>query len=396
MKKGASQPIYLDYNATTPTDPKVQKIMEPYFCEKFGNASSSSHSYGWEASAAVSQARKHVASSISARPEDIYFTSGATESNNMALKGVCYKVLCPSTGSKQKPHVITTSVEHKCVHEVLSYLENWGVEVTYLPVDEHGICSVESIKNAIKSNTKLISIIFANNEIGTINPIHEIGALSKKHNILFHTDAAQACGKIDIDVDSMGIDLLSISAHKIYGPKGVGALYVRGKNPEVNLTPLQHGGSQEAGLRPGTLNVPGIVGLGAALEIAMTQKQEDRAHIKKLRETLLNAILPLSPSIKLNGHPTSRLCNNISLTFSDIQPGQFACDLSGIAFSSNSACSSDSTAPSYVLKAIGLSDQLARSTIRLGLGRFTTEDEINTVIQKLKGLLKKADISASY
>ena len=383
MKK---RPIYLDSNATTPMDPRVVQAMEPYWTEKFGNASSSNHSYGWEASAAVDLARQQVAQSLGCKAREVYFTSGATESNNMALLGVAYHFICPRNNQKTIPHIITTSVEHKCVLEVCSYLEGWNVEVTYLPVDSYGQCQVKTIESAIKENTQLISVIFANNEVGTINPIKEIGALAKSKRILFHTDAAQAVGKMNIDVNELNIDLLSLSGHKIYGPKGVGALYVRSQNPEVNLVPIQYGGSQEQGLRPGTINVPGVVGLGKALEIAIEDLTHETQRITQLRNQLMEQTKALLPNVQLNGHPTQRLCNNLSLTFSGFSPDALVSQLSGVAFSSSSACSSEQTSPSYVLKAIGLSDKMARATLRFGLSRFTTEEQIIEVLHKLKGL----------
>lgn len=379
-----NQPIYLDYNATTPVDPKVSEVMQPFWTKEFGNPSSSNHQYGWISSANVDMARKTIADAIGAKPKEIYFTSGATESNNMTLMGIAYHYLCPKKDLKQRPHFITTNIEHKAVKDVCGYLENWDVQITYLPVNELGQVTAQQVEDAIQPNTKLISIMLANNEIGSINPIQQIGQVAKKHNVLFHTDAAQAIGKVSIDVNNMNLDYLSLSGHKIYAPKGIGALYVRDGKARESLTPLQYGGSQEKGLRPGTLNVPCIMGLARAIELMANP--EEKTHIQTLRDKLIVEIQKLFPDAKLNGHPTERLYNNISLSIPDICPSELSCALDGVAYSSSSACSSNQAAPSYVLKAIGLSDELCASTLRLGLGRFNTEDEISQVIGKFKAL----------
>lgn len=384
------QPIYLDYNATTPLDPKVFAVMKPFFEDQFGNASSNSHSYGWQANMAVEKARKQVAELIGADKKEIFFTSGATESNNLAIQGLVRGL------RGKKIHIITAQTEHKAVLEVcefMSELEN--VEVTYLPVNQYGQVSAEQVEQAIQDNTRLISLMMANNEIGTFHPIAEIGQVAKKHKIVFHTDAAQAAGKCEIDVNKLNIDLLSISGHKMYGPKGVGALYVR-QCPNLTLERLQCGGSQERELRPGTLNVPGIVGLGQACSLASELMESEHQRLTDLRQHLIDSILKQVPEAQLNGHPEQRLAGNASLSFKGLSSDLFALGLSGLALSSGSACTSASGSPSHVLKAIGLSDDLAQATIRLGMGRFTTREEVDTAIAKILRMTQKSqEISVS-
>jgi len=381
--------VYLDNNATTPLDPRVYEGMESYNKEFFGNPASS-HEYGYKAAAAILKARKRIADLINAKPLNILFTSGATESNNMVVLGMAMKHLSAfnkkiSTGNEI--HIITSAVEHKCILETCARAEEWGAQLIYLPVNKQGIISLDELKESVNANTKLISLIFANNEIGSINPIKEIGQFCRENGIIFHTDAAQAIGKVDIDVEEMNIDLLSISGHKIYGPKGVGALYVR---DGVKFPALTLGGGQEKGLRSGTHNVPGIVGLGLACEIALNEMPSEKKEIAKMSSWLLNEILSTFPNAKLNGHPEQRLCGNLNISFSGFEPSFIKKELSGISFSSSSACSSTVTKPSHVLKAIGLSDEDAFASVRFGLGRFTKWDEIKFVVEKLKTMAKKS------
>lgn len=377
------KPIYLDYNATTPMDPRVFKAMEPYFVEHFGNASSRSHAYGWKAEQAVEEARKAVAQLLQAKPSEVFWTSGATESNNLAILGVLRHHLCHG----QTPHLITSAIEHKAVLEVCQLAEELGAELTVLPVDQNGLISLETLKASIKPNTALISIMMGNNEIGTIQPVQSIGELAHAHNILYHCDAAQSFGKSPIDVNTMHIDLLSISGHKIYGPKGVGALYVR---KGIELKNWICGGDQEKGLRPGTLNVPGIVGLGECARLCAKEMIEESKKLTQMRDDFIQKILSLAGSeVRLNGHPTQRLCNNVSFSFLHLNSDMFALGLSGLALSSGSACTSGSAKPSHVLKALGLEDSVARATLRVGIGRFTTPEDLDEARQKILGLIKK-------
>ena len=377
-------PIYLDNHATTPMDPEVFEAMKPYFMEHFGNAASRNHSFGWAAEKGVELARKQVAALIGATDKEIIFTSGATESDNLALLGVAEMY-----ATKGK-HIITTTIEHKAILDSAKALEARGFEITYLPVDSFGRVRIEQVAAAIRSDTILISVMFANNEIGTINPIADIGKLAKEKGILFHTDAVQAVGVLPVDVEKMGIDLLSYTAHKIYGPKGVGALYVRRKNPRVKLAALIHGGGHERGMRSGTLNVPGIVGFGKACEIALARREQDYRYESKLRDKLKDALFKGLEDITLNGHPTERLPNNLNISFSYVEGEAFMMGTKNIALSSGSACTSASLEPSYVLKAIGVGADLAHTSIRFGIGRFTTEEEIDytakTVIETVKRL----------
>lgn len=384
--------IYLDNNATTPLDPRVYEGMESYNKEFFGNPASG-HVYGYKTAAAILKSRKRIADLIGTRALNILFTSGATESNNMVVLGMAMKYLPifnKSLESSDGIHIITSNVEHKCVLETCRRAAEWGAELTVLAANEFGMIELEDLEKAIRPNTRLVSLIFANNEIGSVNPIHEIGALCRSRGIIFHTDAAQAAGKLEIDVDSMNIDLLSISGHKIYGPKGVGALYLR---DGVDFPALTLGGGQEKGLRSGTHNVPGIVGLGLACEIAALDKNEDHKRIFEMSSWLSREILKNVPGTRLNGHPERRLYGNISISFNGFTPGVLKKELSEISFSTSSACSSSASKPSYVLKALGLSDEDALATVRFGLGRFTTWEEVKTTAEKVLAMSHKYSYS---
>ena len=366
-------PIYLDYAATTPTDPRVVDAMLPYFTTIFGNAASRTHVFGWQAEEAVEAARREVAAVINADPKEITWTSGATEGNNLAIKGAV-EFLAESG----KKHVITVTTEHKAVLDTCKYLERHGVEVTYLPVDHEGLISVEQVAAAIRPDTALCSVMFANNETGVIQPIADIGALCRKHGVLFHTDAVQAFGKVPVDVDAHNIDILSMSAHKIYGPKGIGALYVRRRRPRVRLAPQIHGGGHERGNRSGTLNVTGIVGFGFAAKLARENMPEESGRILALREALQARLMRI-PHASINGSVAHRLPGILNISFAYVEGESLLMGLKGIAVSSGSACTSASLEPSYVLKAMGRSDELAHSSLRITVGRFTTADEIDYI-----------------
>jgi cysteine desulfurase len=370
-------PIYLDNHATTPMDPRVLQEMLPYFSDVFGNAASRSHEYGWRAEEAVEKARERVAALIGASAKEIIFTSGATESDNLALLGVAemYK--------DKGNHIITTSVEHKAILDSCKYLEKHGADITYLPVDQYGMVSVDDVRKAITEKTILISIMHANNEIGTVQPIREIGKIAKEKGVLFHSDAAQGAGKVPLDVEADGLDLVSMSAHKMYGPKGIGALYVRRKNPRVRLAEQIHGGGHERGMRSGTLNVPSIVGFGKAAELSRELLSEESAQLTALRNRMLKEITAAVPQVFLNGHPTQRLPGNLNLSFAFIEGESMIMGMKELAVSSGSACTSASLEPSYVLKAIGVGEDLAHTSIRFGLGRFTTEAEVKYAIEKV-------------
>jgi len=371
-------PIYMDNHATTPMDRRVLDAMLPYFIEKFGNAASRNHSFGWAAEEAVDKARNQIAALIHAKSKEIIFTSGATESDNLAIKGVVefYK--------DKGNHVITCVTEHKAVLDSCKTLERAGkATVTYLPVDKYGMVDPDEVRRAITDKTVLISIMFANNEIGTIHPIAEIGKIAKERGVLFHCDATQGVGKIPVDVEQAGIDLLSASAHKIYGPKGVGVLYVRAKGPRVRLTPIIDGGGHERGLRSGTLNVTGIVGFGAACEIAGQEMDEETRRMLSLRAKLQAGIFERLDDVYLNGHPTQRLPGNLNLSFAYIEGESLLMGIKDIAVSSGSACTSATLEPSYVIRALGTDEELAHSSIRFGLGRFNTEEEVDFVAQRV-------------
>ncbi len=375
-------PVYMDYNATTPVDTRVLEEMLPYFCQMFGNASSANHKYGWEAEEAVSLARKRVADLINAIPREIVFTAGSTEANNIAIKGV------GEVYSEKGNHIITCTTEHKAILETCQCLEEKGFEVTYLNVDGDGLIDLEDLKKAITEKTILVSIMAANNEIGTLQPLEEIGKICKDREVLFHTDATQAVGKTPIDVEKMKIDLMSISAHKFYGPKGVGALYIRSKNPRVKVTKQMHGGSQEKGLRSGTLNVPGIVGFGKACEISKEVMSEEMEKHIKFRDKIIDALMGLG-EVVLNGHRTKRITNNINVSFPHMDIDALIGALKDVAVSTGSACTSASMSPSHVLSAIGRSNELGRSSLRISFGRFTTEEEVDYVIEKLISTVEK-------
>ncbi|MDW8393156.1 MAG: IscS subfamily cysteine desulfurase [Chitinophagales bacterium] len=376
-------PIYLDNSATTPVDPRVLEAMLPYFKEKFGNASSRSHSFGWIAEEAVDYAREQVARLIQADPKEIIFTSGATESNNLALKGVFE--MYQSKGN----HIITVVTEHKCVLEAARHLERQGAEITYLPVNSKGEIDLSQLEDAIRPTTVLISVMYANNEIGVIHPIREISAIAERHGVLLHTDATQAAGKVPIDVKKEGIHLLSMSAHKMYGPKGVGCLYVRRRNPRVKVTAQMDGGGHERGMRSGTLNVPGIVGFGAACEICGREMKQEAERLSYLRNKLENALLQIE-EVALNGSTENRLPHLTNLSFKWVEgEGLMMAFNKDIAVSSGSACTSASLEPSYVLKALGLGDELAHSSIRFSLGRFNTEEEIDYTIERVTDAVQR-------
>lgn len=384
-------PIYLDYHATTPVDPEVLQAMMPFFTEVFGNAASRNHEYGWTAEAAVEKAREQIAHFIGASEKEIIFTSGATESNNLAIQGVAEMY------REKGNHIITSCIEHKAVLDTCHALEKKGYEITFLPVDQYGQVSPESVRNAITPRTILVSIMAANNEIGTVNPLREIGAICKEKGVIFHTDAVQVVGKIPVNVEEMGIDLLSMTSHKIYGPKGVAALYVRRKNPRVRLSPLVHGGGHERGMRSGTLNVPGIVGFGKAIEVASRVMSEESVRIKRLRDYLWTRIQSELDEVYLNGHPTERLPGNLNVSFAFVEGESLMMGMKELAVSSGSACTSASLEPSYVLKHIGVGEDLAHTSIRFGLGRFTTQEEIEYAAQKVISTVKKLrDLSPLY
>ncbi|OWY70777.1 IscS subfamily cysteine desulfurase [cyanobacterium TDX16] len=370
-------PIYMDYNATTPVDPRVLDAMLPYFQDKFGNSASRNHEFGWVAEEAVEKARDQVGSAIGASGKEIIWTSGATESNNIAIKGVA------GMYRDKGNHIISQVIEHKAVIDPCKYLEQNGYDVTFLPVDKHGMVHPEQVREAMTDKTILVSIMHGNNEIGTINPIKGIGAVCKERDVIFHVDACQTFAKQPIDVEEMGIDLLSASGHKIYGPKGMGALYVRRKRPRVRCEPIVHGGGHERGMRSGTLNVPGIVGMGRAAELCVEMRVEELPRITSLRNRLKDGLFARLPEIFLNGHPTDRIPNNLNISFLYVEGESLMMGFSDIAVSSGSACTSASLEPSYVLKALGLGDDLAHSSIRFSIGRFTTEQEIDYTIERV-------------
>ena len=369
-------PVYLDYQASTPVDGRVLDAMLPYLSEKFGNPHSRSHAFGWEAEEAVEVAREQIAAIIGADPKEVIFTSGATESNNLAIKGVArfYKA--------RKDHVITCVTEHKCVLESCRTLEREGFTLTYLPVQGNGLIDLGELSRAFTERTALVSIMAVNNEIGVIQPVAEIGALCRQHGAFFHTDAAQAIGRIDLDVNEMGIDLMSLTAHKVYGPKGIGALYVR-RRPRVRLTPLFDGGGQERGFRSGTLPAPLCVGFGEACRLARLEMADEAKRIGALRDRLYDGITARLAGVALNGDGVTRIPGNLNLSFGHVDAEALMASLKAVAVSSGSACTSASLEPSFVLKALGVEDRLAHASIRFSLGRFTTEAEIDFVIEEV-------------
>jgi cysteine desulfurase len=376
-------PIYMDNHATTPVDPRVFEAMRPYFTSTFGNAASRNHSFGWEAEEAVEKARKQVASIIGATAKEIVFTSGATESNNLAIKGVFEMY------AEKGNHIITAATEHKAVLDTCKRLEKEGARVTYLPVQQNGLIDLDQLREAITNKTILITIMYANNEIGVLQPIAEIGKIAKEGGVLFHSDATQAMGKVPVDVIKEGIDIASVSAHKMYGPKGVGALYVRRRNPRVQLTAQIDGGGHERGMRSGTLNVPGIVGLGAACEIAQKEMPEESKRLSYLRDKLKDRLLAGLDEVYINGTTEHRLPNNLNISFAYVEGESLLMGINDVAVSSGSACTSATLEPSYVLKALGAGDDLAHSSIRFGLGRFNTEEEVDYVTEKVIDVVKK-------
>ncbi|MEM9003131.1 MAG: cysteine desulfurase family protein [Cyanobacteria bacterium P01_F01_bin.86] len=373
-----NRPIYLDCHATTPVDPRVVDAMVPFWTQHFGNPASTTHQYGWEAAAAVKQARTLIAKGLNATPEEIIFTSGATEANNLAIKGVAEAYF------NQGRHIVTVQTEHNAVLDPCAYLEKLGFEVTYLPVKPDGLIDLDTLERSLRSDTILVSVMAANNEIGVLQPLEDIGRRCRERGILFHTDAAQAIGKISLDVQVQCIDLLSITAHKVYGPKGIGALYVRRRHPRVRVAPQFHGGGHERGMRSGTLYTPQIVGLSKALELAWAEQETEQPRLKELRDRLWHALLDL-PGIHLNGHPTQRLTHNLNISVEGIDSQALLLGLRGtVAISSGAACSSTHTAPSHVLKALGHTDALAYTSLRFGIGRFNTVSEINQVAQSCR------------
>ena len=376
--------IYLDHNATTPVDPQVLEAMQPFFTQYFGNPSSLNHSLGWQAEAAIEKAREQLATAINAEPVEIIFTSGATEANNLAIKGVAESYMANGR------HIITASTEHSAVLEPCRYLEKLGFNLTYLPVQADGLINLVDLEQAFRPETILVSIMAANNETGVLQPIEKVGQLCHERGVIFHSDAAQALGKVSIDVQAMNIDLLSVTAHKLYGPKGIGALYVRRKRPRVQLAPQMHGGGQERGLRSGTLYTPQIVGFGAAVEAAIARYPAESKRQADLRDRLWQTLSSL-PGIHLNGHPTQRLANNLSVSLKGVKGADLLSKLRHqVALSSGSACSANKTTPSHVIKALGRSDELARATLRFGLGKDTTAEEIaqvgETVVSAVRSL----------
>ncbi len=376
-------PIYMDYHATTPVDPRVLEAMLPYFSETFGNAASRNHPFGWTAEEAVERARKQVADLIGANAKEVIFTSGATESNNLAIKGVAEMY------REKGNHIITCVTEHKAVIDTCKKLEKQGCRVTYLPVQKDGRISLDDLLAAITDRTILITIMTANNEIGVIQPLAEIGAIAKEKGILFHTDAVQAAGKIPFNVNEMKSDLVSISAHKMYGPKGVGALYVRRRNPRVLLSEQISGGGHERGMRSGTLNVPGIVGLGKAAELCKGEMATDAERLRQLRDYLNEGLHRNLDELYINGSMEHRLPHNLNISFAYVEGESLLMGINDVAVSSGSACTSASLEPSYVLKALGAGDDLAHSSIRFGLGRWTTKEEIDYVVEKLTNVVQR-------
>lgn len=397
--------IYMDYQATTPVDPRVRDAMLPYFTEIFGNAASRTHGYGWEAEEGVDRGRQRVADLIGAKAKEIIFTSGATESNNLAIRGVVdfYR--------EKGSHVITQVTEHKAVLDTCRALEREGkARVTYLAVDSTGRVDPDEVRKAIADDTVLVSVMYANNEIGTVQPIKEIGEVTRERGVFFHCDAVQGAGKVPIDVDDLGLDLVSLTAHKMYGPKGVGALYVRSKGPRVRLTPMIYGGGHERGMRSGTLNVPGIVGFGAACALCASEMATEAPRMLALRERLREGFFGQLDEVYLNGHATHRVPGNLNVSFAFVEGESLLMGLNGsvhpiaaaaspppIAVSSGSACTSATLEPSYVLKALGVGDDLAHTSIRFGIGRFTTEEEVDYVVERVVHEVRRLrDLSPLY
>jgi cysteine desulfurase len=376
-------PLYFDNHATTPLDPRVLEAMMPFLTTEFGNAASRNHAFGWKAEEAVEKARRQIAELIGANSKEIIFTSGATESNNLAIKGVAEMY------AERGNHIITAATEHKAVLDTCKKLEKQGCRVTYLPVQHDGLVDLDMIREAITDKTILISVMFANNETGVLQPIRDIGKIAKERGVLMHTDAVQAVGKVPVDVLRDNIDLMSLSGHKIYGPKGVGALYVRRKNPRVQLTAQMDGGGHERGFRSGTLNVPGIVGLGKACEISRREMAEESARLGRLRDKLKDKLMAELDEVFINGSMEHRLPNNLNMSFAYVEGESLLMGINDIAVSSGSACTSATLEPSYVLKALGVGDDLAHTSIRFGLGRFNTEEEVDYVAERMIQIVRK-------
>jgi cysteine desulfurase len=380
---GIKLPIYMDNHATTPVDPRVLEEMLPYFTDKFGNAASRNHAFGWEAEEAVELSRERIAKLIGATTKEIVFTSGATESDNLAIKGVAEMY------REKGNHIITAVTEHKAVLDTCKRLEKYGYRVTYLPVQKDGLVDLEDLKRAMDDKTILVTIMAANNEIGVLQPWAEIGKLCRERGVIFHTDATQAVGKVPIDVNKQNIDLMSISAHKMYGPKGVGALYVRRKNPRVQISPIIDGGGHERGMRSGTLNVPGIVGLGKACAIATEEMPRESCHLAGLRNRLRDKIMGRLDEVYINGSMEHRLPGNLNISFAYVEGESLLMGINDVAVSSGSACTSATLEPSYVLKALGTGDDLAHSSIRFGIGRFNTEAEVDYVADRVSETVER-------
>src|SRR5712664_3254763 len=380
---GVKLPVYMDNHATTPMDPRVLEEMLPYFMEKFGNAASRNHSFGWAAEEGVETARERIAKLVGATTKEIIFTSGATESDNLAIKGVAEMY------REKGNHIITAVTEHKAVLDTCKRLENYGYRVTYMPVQKDGLVDLDDLKRAMDDKTILVTIMAANNEIGVLQPFAEIGKLCRERGVIFHTDAVQAIGKVPVDVNKMNIDVASITAHKLYGPKGAGALYVRRKNPRVQLVPLIDGGGHERGMRSGTLNVPGIVGLGKACELAMQDMPQESVKISGLRERLRDRIMSRLDEVYINGSTEHRLPGNLNISFAYVEGESLLMGINDIAVSSGSACTSATLEPSYVFKALGVGDDLAHTSIRFGRGRFNTEEEVDYVAGRVIETVRK-------
>ena len=377
------QPIYLDHQATTPVDPRVLKVMLPYFTEIFGNAASKDHVFGLEAKRAVDKARERIASAINARPDEIIFTSGATESDNIAILGVAEKL------ARKGNHLITCVTEHKAVLDCFEQLEKQGKQVTYLPVDQYGRVDPDNVRKAITPETILISIMAANNEIGTLAPLTEIGQIATEHGVLFHTDAAQALGHIPLDVKAMNIHLMSLSAHKVYGPKGIGVLYCRRSNPRAQVAPVMYGGGHERGLRSGTLNVPASIGFGEAVRIALREMKQENARYRRWTQQMFEHLQKTLGEVNLNGHPTERLPHNLNVSIPGVENRALIIKLKDVAIATGSACTSDKVEPSHVIKALGFGDQRAHNTIRISVGRTNNDDQIKTAVNRIaSGVIK--------
>ncbi len=384
-------PVYMDYHSTTPIDARVVDVMLPFFTEKFGNAASRQHMFGWIAEEAVESSRARIAQQIGAEQKDIVFTSGATESNNLAIKGL-------AEARRQKGnHIITVQTEHKSVLDACRRLEKQGFEVTYLPVDSFGVVDVNRLRDSFRPKTVLVSVMFANNEIGTLQPIAEIGRVCRENGIIFHTDATQAVGKVPVNVSAMCIDAMSFSGHKIYGPKGVGALYARQSGPKVKIAMQMDGGGHERGMRSGTLNVPGIVGMAKAVELSVELMAEESKRLSGFRDRMLREFVSHFDGVSLNGHPTDRLPHNLNVSFAFVEDNALLMSMKDIAVSTGSACSTADPEPSHVLKALRLPEERLHSSVRFGLGRFTTEEEVEYVITRVvEGVRKLRELSPAY